>query len=123
MAKNYSSLNSNTTLEFNKKSARKISSGIDFKTMKASWFFMIMLLLGMTITNRASANNTTNFVCDTTYTYPTVILNFLISSVAEGRGGGGGHGNYDWVKGVPKDACPEEFIIRNFNKNYNSIII
>lgn len=94
MVKIYSSLSSNTTLELNKKSEKKIALRVDFKTVKTSWFFMILMLLGMTINQKATAKNTTNLVFTTSYTYHTVILK---TSVAQGQGGGGGHGNLDWV--------------------------
>lgn len=119
MVKNYVSLNSNTTFGFNKKVAEKIASKNTSKIMSASWFFMILMILGMTIPQKAIANHLTNLVHTTSSTYHSVILK---SSVAEGRGGGGGHGNYDWVARHPYDAFAKQFVIRNFNKNYNSII-
>lgn len=94
MVKNYSSLNSNTTLEFNKKETKNISSGNDFKIMNASWFFMILMLISMTIGQKATANHTTNLIFTSSYTYHSVILK---SSVDQGQSGGGGHGNTDWV--------------------------
>ena len=90
MIKNYSSLNSNTTLEFNKKSGGEITSGIYTTAIaKTSWFFIITMLLGVTIVEKAMANNTKDVVFNSSYTYHTVILK---SFVAHGHSGGGGHG-------------------------------
>ena len=88
MVKNYASLNSNTTLEFNKKSARKSASGNDFKIMRTSCFFMVLMLLSMTIVQDATANNTITLVFTTSYTHHPVILK---SSAAQGYGGGYGY--------------------------------
>ena len=107
MTKNYYSLNSNTTLGFNKKFQRTIASGIDSTTCKTSWFFMVLVILGMTLVQKASANqnaavnHNTNLPITTSYTFHTVILK---SSVNQGQSGGGGHGNADWVKRHPYDA-------------------
>ena len=100
MTKNYSSLNSNTTLGFNKKPQGTIASGIDSKTCKTSWFFMVLVILGMPLVQKAaanqdgSANHFTDLPITTSYTFHTVILK---SSVDQGQSGGGGHGNPDWV--------------------------
>ena len=107
MTKNYYSLNSNTTLGFNKKFQRTIASGIDSTTCKTSWFFMVLVILGMTLVQKAAANqnaavnHNTNLPITTSYTFHTVILK---SSVNQGQSGGGGHGNADWVKRHPYDA-------------------
>lgn len=119
MIKNYSSLNSNTPIGFNKKQENKIASSPASKIMSASWFIMILMILSSTIPQNTTAKHNKNLDLTVNYEYYSVILK---SSVAEGRGGGGGHGHYDWVRGHPFDACPKEFIIRNFNRNYNSII-
>ena len=93
MAKNYSSLNSNTTLGFNKKTTKQISSGNDFKIMNASWFFMVLMLLSMTTGQKAVASNMPNHTPSRVFNTQTTFINsILISSIAEGRGGGGGHG-------------------------------
>ncbi len=107
MTKNYYSLNSNTTLGFNKKFQRTIASGIDSKTCKTSWFFMVLVILGMTLVQKASANqnavanHNTNLPIIISYTYHTVILK---SSVDQGQSGGGGHGNADLVERHLSDA-------------------
>ena len=88
MVKNYTSLNSNTTLGFNKKSTRKSASGNAFKIMRTSWSFMILMLLSMTIVQDATANNTITLVFTTSYTHHPVILK---SSAAQGYGGGYGY--------------------------------
>lgn len=118
MIKKYSSLNSDITFGFNKKQEYKIASSPASKIMSASWFFMILMILGMAIPQKTTAKHSTKLDLTVNYEYYSVILK---SSVAEGRGGGGGHGHYDWVKGH-FDAGPKEFIIKNFNRNYNSII-
>ena len=114
MKKKYSSLSSNTTLGFNKKEAKKISSANDFKIMNASWFFMILLVLSITTVQKATAKHFTNLVFNTSYTYHNAILK---SSVAEGRGGGGGHGNGDLVKRHPLDGSPLDIITKDYNNN------
>ena len=119
MIKNYSSLNSNTTIGFNKKQENKIASQHASIIMSTSWFFMILTILSITIPQKTTAKHNTNLDLTVKYEYYSVILK---SSVPEGRGGGGGHGHLDWVKGHPFDACPKEFIITNFSRNYNSII-
>ena len=107
MTKNYYSLNPNTTLGFNKKFQRTIASGIDSTTCKTSWFFAVLVILGMTLVQKAAANqnaavnHNTNLPITTSYTFHTVILK---SSVNQGQSGGGGHGNADWVKRHPYDA-------------------
>ena len=108
MIKKYSSLSSNTTLEFNKKSEREIASVINSKNMKASWFFMILILLSMTTVKKASANNTPNTVFNSSYTYHTVILKSII---AHGHSGGGGDG-YAFFSPTDHDKpnCPREGI-------------
>ena len=96
MIKKYSSLNSNTTLGFNKKLHGTIASGIDSKTSKTTWFFAVLVLLGMTLVQKtAAANHNINVYSTTSYTYPTVILPTLLHQGQSG--GGGGHGNGDWV--------------------------
>lgn len=119
MIKKYSSLNSDAQLGFNKKQENKIASQHASKMMNSSWFFMILVILGITIPQKTSVKHPTKLDLTVNYEYYSVILK---SSVAEGRGGGGGHGHYDWVRGHPSDACPKEFVIKDFNRNYNSII-
>lgn len=114
MIKNYSSLNSNTTLGFNKKSQILAALGTDSKTTKTSWFFTIMVLLSLTVVQKATANHVTNLIITTSYTYHNFILK---SSVAEGRGGGGGHGNADLVKRHPRDAGPQDINTNDYNNN------
>lgn len=89
MIKNYSSLSSNTTLEFSKSSERKIASGIDSNIMKASWFLMILMLLSITTDKQTKVNNKSNLVFNSSDTYHKVILKSLI---AHGHSGGGGDG-------------------------------
>lgn len=89
MVKNYASLITNTLFEFNKKSPKNIFLGIDFKAVKASWSLTVLLVLSLTIPQKTTASNKSNFVFATPYTYHTVILK---PSVAYGHSGGGGHG-------------------------------
>ena len=124
MIKNYSSLSSNTTLEFNKKS-EEITSVIDFKPMKASWFFMILMLLGTTINHKATANTKTElFYTSFSYTYHTVILKPL---VAHGHSGGGGGYGYAFFSPTDHDKpnCPRDKITYTILKkslHYNNTI-
>lgn len=87
MLKNYSSLSSNTTLEFSKKSERKLSE-INPRIINTSWFVMILMLLSMT-PNKSNAASQPKLVFNSSYTYHTVILK---SFVAHGHSGGGGDG-------------------------------
>lgn len=97
MVKKYSSLNSKTTLEFNKKNASKFSSLVSIENMKANWFFMFLLFACITKIHNTKEYYNTNPVAKI---YSIHHSDILKSSVAEGRGGGGGHGNYDWVNGI-----------------------
>lgn len=89
MIKKYSSLGSNTTLEFNKKSESKITSVIYSKKMKASWFFMVLMVLSLTTAKKPIQNNSSTLVYTSSYSYHSPILK---SFVAHGHSGGGGHG-------------------------------
>jgi hypothetical protein len=94
MARNYASLNSNTTLGFNKKLHKKSASGLGYKSMKLTWFFMFLGFSLVSITQKATASNTTKAVAVPSYIFYTIILP---SSIAQGQSGGGGHGDPIWL--------------------------
>ena len=64
----YTSLNSNTTVEFNKNSGKTIASSTGFKSIKSSWFVMISMLLSMTIGQKTWAQSTVNYAFTTNAT-------------------------------------------------------
>jgi hypothetical protein len=90
MVKNYAALNSNTTLGFNKKFQKSFSTENNSATMKSSWFFMVLFLLGLVVAHEATANNNSTLIFTKHYTYKTVIIK---PSRAYGHSGGGGHGD------------------------------
>lgn len=87
--------------------SRLFSSGCSFiindvaslcknKEKKTNRILAVVFLLFFALSSgqKAMAHNTSNAI----FTSQTNFINYiLVSAVAEGRGGGGGHGNSDWV--------------------------
>lgn len=68
------------------------------KKTKHTLLVVFMLFLAMSSGQKAIAQNTPNHK----FTIQTIFTDHnLISAIAEGRSGGGGHGNPDWVLKPP----------------------
>ncbi len=78
-----------------------------------------LLFMAMSSGQKAMAHNTSNVV----FTSQTIFVNYiLLSSIAEGRGGGGGHGNSDWVALHQLDQIDLGAASRISNTNQYTII-
>jgi hypothetical protein len=96
MMQNYLSITSNLFLTVNMIFVNDVASLCQdkIKTVRVNLVDVFLALFTMTDGQKAIANNTANQLF--TYNY-SFVNQILMSSVAEGRGGGGGHGNADWV--------------------------
>ena len=111
MINNYNSLVSGSITWLKKKMGIVGSSPPVFqsKATSNSWLLSLFVLMALAMGQQSWAQTT------------------LIDPAGDGGfestfGRDGGHGHYDRVKGHFA-ACPKEFIIKNFKRNYISIII
>ena len=109
MMQNYLSITSNLLLTVNMALVTDVASLCQrkIKTVKVSLVDAFLALLGIDNDQKDLAKNTANQLI--TYNF-SFVNQILMSSVAEGRGGGGGHGNLDWVMRHPTDAIPNGFL-------------
>lgn len=96
MNKNYSSIVLNILSPFRENLINNVAILCQSRIKKSGskMLAVFLLFLAMTSGQKLLAKNTPNRFFNTNL---SIKNDLLASSVAEGRGGGGGHGNYDWV--------------------------
>ena len=121
MAKNYASLHSNATLEFNHKSEKQNISGVLSKIMNAFLVFMVFLFVTYTTSFKAHDYAKQHFISTSYKTYHPIILDVLPPLIAQGYCGGGSHG-YIFFSPTDHDKPIFNYGLTNYNITTNYLL-